>query len=343
MKYDFRIDILRNFIKIGEAYAESVSIRYNYTAEVMKGIQFQLEKVKMSSGLELDMFKDRVRPVLIHDGTETSLGIYMIMAAPKTVSDTVDFITVEGYDETMIVKQATFVQRTFFAAGTKYLDIVQTLLGRLGFGNIRVDSSNATLPTDLEAAVGDNYLTFINGLLDSINFQHLYADSFGTLNVRQSVNPTTPSFVYSDRGPNYSAIGSIKTSTDIYDLPNVVIGLWSSPDADEPVMFKTVNDDPISIISTVNRGYEVVKIVELRNAVTEQNLKDYVERIAFEAMQATEIITFATNAEGGHEPNTAIQLDTEDIRGLFIEKEWNMTISQDKFEMSHVAERKLFV
>ena len=132
-------------------------------------------------------------------------------------------------------------------------------------------------------------------------------------------------------------------STDIYNLPNVIVGLYSSPDSDTPIVYKKVNDDPNSIISTMNRGYRVVKTVNLRSSSTETDLEDYVERVAFEAMQATESVEFSTAAEGGHEPNTAIQLDTENVRGLFVEKGWNMSISTGSFEMTHTAERKVFV
>jgi hypothetical protein len=72
-------------------------------------------------------------------------------------------------------------------------------------------------------------------------------------------------------------------------------------------------------------------------------LKDYVDRVAFEATQATETVSFTTIVEANHEPNTAVQLDTEDIAGLFIETGWDMTISTSKYSMRHTAERKVFV
>lgn len=342
-QFDFRIDILRNGIKVGQAFAESVRIHYDYNAEVMKGMQFSLIKTEMASReLQFDMFKDRLRPVLTSDGKETPLGVFMIVAAPVRYTDVVDSTEIEAYDETMIVKQAAFESRQYFASGTKYIDIIQNILTSLGFANIRTDASTAALSSALEAAVGENCLEFINNLLDAMNYQHLHADASGDIQIRKAVNPTEAQFKYSD-SHNYALINEVRRDTDIYDLPNVVIGVYSSADKSNPVVYKKVNDDPNSLISTVNRGYKVVKKVNVRNGATLADLTAYVDRIAFEAMQTTETVEFTTIAEGGHEPNTAVQLDTSDVRGLFVEKSWTISIGQNQLSMTHAAERKVFV
>lgn len=343
MKYDFRVEILRNYVKIGEIRTESVLIRYNNDSEVMHGLQLDMKDVKMDApGLSFDMFKDRIRPVLIQDGREDPLGVFMVMAAPETVSDVENYISIEGYDETMIVKQAAFEERAYYASGTKYLTIVQQLLTALNLPNVYIEDSDETLANDLEAAVGKNCLTFINELLDAINYQHLYADLTGMLQIRKVVNPTEPQFIYRD-GTAFNIVPPIKVGTDIYSLPNVVVGVYSSADKSSPLVYKAVNDDAESIISTVNRGYKVVKKVELTSSASAEALEEYVKRIAFESMQSTEKVMFTTLAEAGHEPNVALQLDTDAVKGLYIEKEWEMRVSQQGFSMAHTAERKVFV
>ena len=341
---DFRIDVLRNYVKAGEIFAESVNIHYSYSAEVMKGIRMQIHKVKMASdSLTFDYFKDRIQPVLIQDGVDKPLGVFMIMANPRTMSDVLDYVSVEGYDETMILKQAAFETRQFYAAGTKYTTIIESILTANGIANIYKVDTEATLQEDMEIAIGENCLEVINELLDAINYQHLWQDASGTFHVIPAPSPTAPDFKYTDRGTGDFLIDTIEEETDIYDLPNVVIGVWSSPDASDPIVYKKENDDPMSIISTVSRGYRVVKRVDLRSTASAAELQAYVERVAFEAMQATETVGFTTLAEAGHEPNTAVQLDTEDINGLFIETGWDMTISATSYSMKHTAERKVFV
>lgn len=344
MQNDFRIDVLRNYVKAGEIFAESVNIHYSKDSEVMKGIRTQIHKVKMANdSLIFDYFKDRIQPVLIQDGVEKPLGVFMVMANPRTMSDVLDYVSVEGYDETMILKQAAFEERKYYAAGTKYISIIETVLTENGLANVYKIDTSAALAEDLEVAIGENCLTFVNEMLDAINYQHVWQDATGIIHLEPIVTPTAPDFTYTDRKRGGFLLETIEEGTDIYDLPNVVVGVWSSPDADIPIVYKKVNDDPMSIISTVSRGYRVVKRIDLRSTASAAELQAYVERVAFEAMQATETVAFTTPAEAGHEPNTSIQLDTEDIAGLFIETGWDMTISTSEYSMRHTAERKVFV
>lgn len=343
MPYDFRVDILRNKAKIGELNTTAVRLNFDESKPVMKSMSVDMHGFRMSQNtFTFDMFKDRLRPVLIIDGEESPLGVYMVMAAPKTITDTETYHTLEAYDETMLLKQACFEARTFYASGTRYLSIVENMLTSVGLGDVYAEISTSSAPVDFEIAPGENYLDTINSILDAINFQHVYADANGTINLRRVKNPTVPQFTYKT-ADDFKLFPKLTESTDIYNLPNVIVGLYSSPDSNTPVIYKKVNDDPNSTISTVNRGYRVVKTINLRSSSAETDLEGYVDRIAFEAMQATESVEFGTAAEGGHEPNTAIQLDTEEVRGLFVEKGWDMSISTGSFEMTHIAERKVFV
>ena len=266
----------------------------------------------------------------------------MTVAAPKTVTDVGTYYTLEAYDETMILKQASFEDRTFYGAETAYLTVIEDMLYSVGLNDFYIEESSASSPIDFEIAPGENYLDTINMILDALNFQHIYADANGTINIRRVKDRIAPQFIYRDTGI-CSLNPKLTEETDIYDLPNVIVGIYSSPDLDEPIVYKKVNDDPNSIISTVSRGYKVVKTVNLWNSSTEEDFEGYIDRLAFDAMQTTESVTFQTAAEGGHEPNVSIQIDTENLRGLFVEKSWDMNISSGTFEMTHRAERKLFV
>ena len=343
MTYDFRVDILRNNAKIGEVKATNVKLNFDESKAVMKSMSIEMHGYKMTQNtLSFDMFKDRLRPVLLVDEKESPLGTYMVVAAPKTVTDVGTYYTLEAYDETMLLKQASFEDRAFYSAGTPFLTVVENMLADVGLSNLYIEESSASASVDFEIAPGENYLDTINSILDALNFQHIYADANGTINIRKVKEQNSPQFTYKDSG-RYSLNPKLTLETDIYDLPNVIVGIYSSPDTNEPLVYKKVNDDPNSIISTISRGYKVVKTVNLRNSSEEQDLEGYVERIAFDAMQATESVTFETTAEDGHEPNTPIQIDTENVRGLFVEKGWDMSISAGSFQMSHRAERKVFV
>lgn len=343
MTTDCRIDIIRNRIKIGELKAGKARIDFDESKAVMRSMSVEYHGARMNQdGISFDMFRDRIRPVLITEQGEQPLGVYMIVSAPRMISDTEDFIQLEAYDETMIAKQAAFETRRFYAAGTTYLHIIENLLTELGFSDLYVESTTAATAEDLEFAVGANVLETINDMLDAMNYQHLYTDENGTINIRRVKDPTEPAFVYKD-AQTFSIMEKLTENTDIYDLPNVVVGVYSPTWDADPIVYKKVNDDPNSIISTVSRGYKVVKMIQLNNNATEEDLAAYVERVAFEAMQATETVEFTTAAEAGHEPTTAVQLDTKKVQGLFIEKNWTMDLAVGSYRMTHRAERKVFV
>ena len=220
--------------------------------------------------------------------------------------------------------------------------IEYTVLEEAKKGFLGIGASDAKIRATY--VLGGEYeaLDFINKLLDAINFRHVYADASGAIRLSRIQNKTSPDFVYRS-GKQFIIIPPIKLNKDIYDLPNVVVGVWSSPDSNTPVVYTKRNDDMNSVISTVNRGYEVVKMLNVYNIASSNEMKDYVDRIAFESMQATESVTFETAIEAGHEPGTALQVDAEDIDGLFIENQWTMRVSQTAFRMQHTAERKVFV
>ena len=339
---DFRIDVLRDRVKIGEVLTDKARVDYDSSSAVMRSMSVEMYGTTVAdAGFTFDKFKDRLRPVLISDGVESSLGIFMIVSAPRRISETENTMSIEAYDETMIVKQAAFENRTYYAAGTQYLTIIQNILVSLGFTDILMDSTSASLAADIEYAPGDNYLEAINDMLDAMNYRHLYQDSNGIIQIRKITEPDSPEFVYRDQR-DFSIIENIREESDIYDLPNVVIGVYSSPDSAVKV-YKKVNSDPNSSISTVNRGYKVVKKVELYNSASTTDLTNYVDRIAFEAMQATETVRFDTVAEGGHEMDAVIQVDVEGMAGLYVEKGWTIDAASGSYVMTHRAERKVFV
>ena len=343
MTTDFRIDIIRNRVKIGELKATQARIDFDQNREVMRSMAIEAHGTVMNKpGTEFNMFRDRLRPVLITDNGEKALGIFMIMSAPRTISDIRDETELQAFDETMIAKQAYFETRRYYASGTTYLQIIEGILTELGLTNIYAEDTDAAITEDLEIAPDENCLEKINDMLDAMNYQHLYADESGTINIRRVKEPTAPDFIYRE-GQTSGIIAEMTEETDIYNLPNVVVGIYSSPTISAPLVYKKTNDDPGSAISTVSRGYKVVKVIELWNSATQEDLEAYVERIAYEAMQATETVTFMTQAEDGHEPNTAVQIDSEKLQGLFVDKSWTMNIAVGTYRMTHKAERKVFV
>lgn len=338
MRYDFRIDLLRNNVKIGEARCLSAEVTFRRSAEVCRGLRMTISSdfFRMSPGIQFDMFSDRIRPVLIQDGIEEYFGIFMIIANPQKLSDTGSTYEIEAYDETMTLKQATYTQRTNYAAGTKYITAISSILTTCGFSQVITADTDAVLPADVEIAPGESYLDTINTFLEGINYQAVHADSFGKIVIRPNINKATADHVYSNR-----IIPPITRTTDIYDLPNVLVGMASDPDRN-PLYYVKENTDPQSAISIPRRGYRVMKTYNVRNIADQATLEAYINQKYLESTQVTETVQIETNLEGGHEYGDSVQLRTDLINGLFTEAEWSVSFGVNG-TMTHKLERKVFV
>lgn len=339
MRVNFRVDLLRQNVKIGTARCTDVFVTFRKNAEVCRGMKITLaaDLFRMSPGVVFDMFNDRLRPVVVIDGREYSLGVFMTISAPKTLSDTGSLIEIEGYDETMILKQAAYTDRTNYAAGTKYITIVQSILTECGFSQVVAVDSDAVLPADVEVAPGKTYLDTINYFLDGINYQHVHADSSGRILLQPNEEKTTADHVYTDTSG--MIVPPISHTTDIYNLPNVLVGVASSPDR-TPLRYEKENTDLNSQISIPKRGYKVVKVYSVNNVADQATLEAYIEQKYLEASQITETLNIETALEGGHEYGDTVNVNTKLISGLFNEIEWSI---DSRGTMKHTLERKVFV
>lgn len=373
-RYEWRLDIIRKHVKIGEARIKSCSIDFVENAEVTRTMKakipidgFKLAGIRVKQDEELiyfdgsrmfngtwsfssvtgkwlevenvfDMFSDRLRPVMVINGTEYDFGDYMVIAAPLEDDGKEYVYEIEAYDETMTLKQAALTERKYFAAGTSYLTIIGSMLTDCGLSKVIEDPTDATITIDHEYAIGTSYLEIINELLDEIGYSHIYAGQSGYVYITRNITKQTADFVYTDE--NSTIVDSIKTDTDIYSLPNVVIGYVSSPDLPSVMQYKRVNDNPESVISTVRRGYNVVEAFELHDCPDAETLQLAVDNKFLESTQATETAEISTMPDGNHPFGSYVSLGQNGTNTLFREVGWSVEFVG---KMTHNLERKAFV
>lgn len=374
MIYDFKLNIVRNNNTIGTLSARRCNIAFDSTKEVKRTCRVEIKPesdviskgiVKVDSfmfdGLHFfnanwtfaeskyayvntygfNMFTDRIQPVLIIENKEYPLGLFMIISNPEYLSDTLSYYDLEAYDETMILKQACTTERLYYPVGTQYTDIVENMLIECNLTNYILDPNNATLTTDREFDIGTPYIEIINQLLEEINYNHVYADSKGVIHIESIQSKVIPDFNYNDINA-FNTKKPIVKNTDIYDLPNVLIGTASNPDIDDVLYYKRENNDVASQISIINRGYKVVKHFNFSNIASQDVLEEYIDRMYLESTQATETIEFDSKIEPNHEYESYILVDTDLIHGFYIEKAWELELSS-RATMHHLAERKVYV
>lgn len=372
--YDWRIDIIREHVKIGECRVISCSVDFVEDADVTRTMKakipidgFITEDAMIHIDTEdiffdgtrcfdgswcfssvmgswdivkntFDMFSDRLRPVMVIDGVEHNFGDFMVIAAPISDDGKENVYEIEAYDETMILKESGLTERKYYAAGTSYMTIIDALLTDCGFSKVIEEPTSATITIDHEYAIGTSYLEIINELLDEINYAHIYSGASGYVYLMNNSTKTMADYIYTDR--NSTIINTIKTDTDIYTLPNVVIGYVSSPDIPTVMKYKRVNDNPKSVISTVRRGYNVVDSFELDDCPDIDTLQRAVSQRFLESTQATEKATISTMPDGNHPFGSYVSLGENGKNALFREVGWSVEFGS---RMTHTLERKAFV
>ena len=373
-QYKWRIDIIRKHAKIGEAKAKSCTVDFVESADVTRTMKAQIpidgfeigdtyikqneeyiyfdgtryfdstwcfssvsgKWVKVQNNF--DMFSDRLRPVVVIGDNEYNYGDFMVIAAPLTNDGKERVYDIEAYDETMTLKQAALTERKYFAAGNNYLTIIGSMLTDCGLSRIITDSTNVSITIDHEYAIGTPYLDIINELLKEINYSPIYVGSSGYVFLTQNGTKQVADYTYTD--DNSTIVDSIQTDTDIYSLPNVVVGFVSSPDIPSVLTYKRVNNNPKSEISTVRRGYSVVESLELDDCPDMATLKLAVDNKFLEATQATEKATITTMPDGSHPYGSYVNLGQCGVHGLFREVGWSIEFGG---KMTHNLERKAFV
>ena len=372
--YKWRIDIIRKHVKIGEARVKSCTVDFVQDAEVTRTMKAQIPKdgfklqgirIKQDEDIiyfdgtrcfdgtwcftsvtgkwvelenSFDMFSDRLRPVMVVNNDEYNFGDYMVIAAPLQDDGKEYLYNIEAYDETMLLKQAALTERKYYVAGTDYFNIIGALLTDCGISKVIEEPTDQKTTIDHEYAIGKPYLEIINELLDEIGYSHIYAGQSGYIYITKNATKQTADYVYTDK--NSTIVDSIQTDTDIYSLPNVVIGYVSSPDIPTVMKYKRVNDSFDSVISTVRRGYSVVESFELNDCPDLTTLQLAVDNKFFESTQATETAKITTMPDDNHPYGSYVSLGQNDTNGLFREVGWSIEFGG---KMTHNLERKTFV
>ena len=373
-RYKWRIDIIRKHIKIGECRIKSCSVDFVEDSEVTRTMKAQIPKdgfitedILIEKDIEqiffdgtrcfdgswcfssvkgewdrihneFNMFSDRLRPVMVINNDEYNFGDFMVIAAPLQNDGKEDLYEVEAYDETMILKESALTERKYYAAGSKYLDIINALLTDCGLSKVIEEANAAEITIDHEYAVGTSYLEIVNELLGEIGYSPIYSGESGYVYLTPNITKTRADYVYSDQSS--TLIDQVQKDTDIYTLPNIVIGYVSSPDIPTVMKYKRINSNPKSVISTVSRGYNVVESFELNDCPDLQTLQRAVDQKFLNVTQATETAQITTMPDGNHPFGSYVSVGEEGKNELFREVGWSVEFGGN---MTHDLERKAFI
>lgn len=332
----FRVDILRKWARMKSIRA-SGTISYDGTAEIMRTARF-------ISYEEIDMISDRLKPVMMvrvgNRWEEFPLGVYL----PRTVTKREDRSGVvsweiEAYDRSIILREDCARDRMFIAAGTSYLDAVQNILVSAGADNAMVyDASGTVLPADREFDVGTTKLEIINTLLSEINYNPVFCDADGQFIVMKYRQPSPDRIDFEYRDNDMSIICRESSSTlDVLGVPNVFIAVCDNPDLDQTFRAEWVNENLASPISIINRGVNVA-IYQPEMISSQEEIDEYIKRIAFEANQIYETVEIETAINPLHGFSNVLSINKGELEGTFVESGWSFEMKAGA-KMKHTVKR----
>lgn len=345
---DFRYKVLKNGADYGFLHVvgapsircdDSSLIKTSFSAEFLPNA-YDVD----GNEIELDLLKDEIEPVLVIDGSEYPLGVFLAATVTYSEESGAETVRVEAYDRCWRVRD-TFTEALLYLEEDTYYDVaVEELLTAAGITTALITPSNAVLAEDREGwPIGTSYLTIINELLSEINYKPLWFNSQGIAIVEPASVPTAANIQHTLDSTNVESLLELRISreTDIYMAPNVFLCVCDNPDKSGIMSATAENSNPQSPLSIPRRGRRIVHVEKVRNIADADELQAYADRLRNESMITGESIQVTTGLLPGFGVADVTALHYGELNAICIERSWEMNL-QVGGSMRHTLERVVY-
>lgn len=356
---EVRFRVRRNGAEFAEIYPYGNSVP-TMRADSGSQIKMSLRGTFLAQGkdadgrnVEIDWMNDEIKPVLITDGEEKSLGVLLVSTVETNTEGQLVTVDIEAYDRTWRVRDSRKTTQPYYSAGTPYLDVIESLLVESGIELVSRTETDSVLTEDREDwEVGTSNLEIVNALLKEINYSDVWFDALGAAILMPKIRPVAENVqhVFTEKKPdprNQKEIGiisiqpQIARSTDVYDVPNVYICICSNADKAEAMKAVAENTNPESPFSIMRRGRRIVKVEKLQNIASQAALQAYANQKVTESMMTVEQVQVKTQLQAGFGIRDVIALQTENNVGIYTENGWTMELCPGGI-MTHELEKVVY-
>lgn len=327
----------------------SGSVEQNWLADIKRTATFHIRE---AGGI--DFLSDRVRPsVRLHlppygarDFVEYPQGVFLLESSERTVSaGGVITREVQGYDQLQVYSSDLLDVRYAVAAGVVVTTAVKTLLAStLVPPATSVVPHTGTVTATKEWEPGTSKLRVINDLLELINYESLSFDPDGVAQVVPYKSPQdrAEEWIYANDHEGL-VMPEAGQALDLFGVANKWVLVVSEPDQPALVASYT-NADPASPTSTVRRQRTITDYRTEQEATDLTTLQAKAARLAFEASQVYEAISFRTGLMPLHSGNDVyrISLSSLAVNAIYAEHTWSLPLKAGA-EMAHTARRVVSV
>lgn len=341
--FSLRYDLLRKGVKYAEAKAAgSAAVSFDLRRKI---------KLLFSGDLvlpqEMQRLSDRLRPVLILDGTEYPLGQFLLTSVRQIREGGRLFDRCEGYDLCFLAQRTRIEEKLFIPAGARYIDWIQALLQRCGVELAIVEDSPEVFSTDREDwEIGTPVLDILNGLLDELSYQSLWFDAEGAARISPVLEPTAKNIRHRygpGRESGYTLVreGYLRED-DLFDVCNVFIVQCQNPELKTMMQAVSVNDDPGSALSVFQQGRIMAAPVRLDNIGSQAALQRYADRLRWRSMTAAQTTIVRTALNPVHQCGDILALEGDLAPGVYEETGWAMELEPGGL-MEHTLRRVCYL
>lgn len=338
-KIAFRYDLLTNKdLKIGEIDVISGSIALNSLAELKRTGRFT---IKENIAKDIDFLNDRIKPIVIIDGVETEMGVYLMPSPTRRLECGQIYRDIEAYDVLQILKEDKITDRTFYRKGSKYEDILRQIINSAGIYRCTIEPTLLTLKRDREFEIGTSKLTICNQLLQEINYTAIYSDKTGLIRAKQYIMPNMRNIEvkYIEGDFDIKVKDSSTDELDLFNVPNTWVVVASNGENNSlKSIFK--NENPADKTSIPSRERKIVDYREISDIADQNSLNQYTKRLAMNALSVYRKIEFETIINPIHGYANCIYVEDKalDISDKYIETSWEIPLEVGGV-MKHNARR----
>lgn len=304
-KMSFRYNLLRGggfyaLLRAAQDSAPHIRMQENGQIKMSFSGTFSAVAVDVDGRpMEIDWLSDEIQPVMILDGVEHPLGVYIPTTFTQSEGVAVT-VSVEAYDRAQRVLDTNSAGLLYWPAGTKYLDAVEQLLSAAGITTVFKTDTDAVFGEDREDwDAGTPFLTVVNDLLREINYKDLWFNSDGAAMLEPAAVPEASQIrhILSDKDPETLVLPGVSRGSDYFNTPNVFEVYVANPEKSGLMRAVAINDNPQSPLSTVRRGRDIVQVTKLDNIADQAALQAYAERQRNDSLITGETVTVSTGLQ----------------------------------------------
>ena len=292
-------------------------------------------KIKEDELFDIDYMNDRIKPVVVIDGKEYSLGIFLISSPNRNISSLGCERYLTCYSKLKILDNDKVLSRYYVGVGT---NVVNEVIRLLGSNTYNITSSNQTTSTSREWEIGTSKLDIINDLLDVINYNTLLVDTLGTfISYPYKLPEERIHTIEYIEGKDSIICYEMSEDFDFFDVPNVFVRYTNDVDIDPPIV-ATYPLQTESEVITMDGRLPNVSAEEVSDISDYETLLAKCKRDAFNNRSVYSHLNFETAINPVHGYLDCIWVKVGDINYKYIETSWSFNLEVGG-RMKHTARR----